>query len=376
MKNLNFENVLVVGVDTHKRSHTAVLVTPFCQVIETYELDNSTEKINAFLDDVLEKAAGKTVYFALEDVNCYGYHLSRAILSRGLKVFNVPAIYTERDRRHTSHIDKSDALDARGVARVLLTKSDSIPPEFMISEKTELSFQLKKMINDRKQLIRQNTMFKNQLHAILHEVFGDNYKRQVSYKDIFCPMAIMEWISILEQKKDYSSRRALVKFKNLEFVYQEIDLLDKQLEEKSNDDVKLLESIPGCSNQIASAIISEIVDITRFKSSAALAKYCGLAPREHSSGERIRHFVDRRGNRKLNNAIHRLAFAQLGSRCKAPGRWYFVKKVKEGKSKLSALRCLKRKMIDIIYQILTKKEKYKFNFSKCKDLDLDLKIPA
>ena len=189
-------------------------------------------------------------------------------------------------------------------------------------------------------------------------------------------MALMEWISILEVRSDYSSRRALVKFKNLEFVYQEIILLDKQLEEKSNDDIKLLESIPGCSNQTACAIIAEIGDVTRFKSQAALAKYTGLAPREHSSGKSIRHFVDRRGNRRLNNAIHKLAFAQLGSRCKAPGRWYFIKKIKEGKSKLSALRCLKRKMIDIVYQILTKKEAYKFNFSKCKDLDLNLKIPA
>ena len=168
MKNLNFDNALVVGIDTHKTCHTAVLVTPFCQVIETYELDNSMEKINAFLDDVLEKAVGKTVYFALEDVNCYGYHLSRAIYSRGLKVFNVPAIYTERDRKHTSHIDKSDALDAQGVARVLLTKSDSIPPEFMVSEKSELALNLKKMIADRKELMRQNTALRNQLHNILH----------------------------------------------------------------------------------------------------------------------------------------------------------------------------------------------------------------
>ena len=376
MKNLSFDNALVVGIDTHKLCHTAVLVTTFCQVIETYELDNSMEKINAFLDDVLRKAAGKIVYFALEDVNCYGYHLSRAILSRGQKVFNVPAIYTERDRRHTSHIDKSDALDAQGVARVLLTKSDSIPPQFMVSEKSELALKLKKMITDRKDLIRQNTMLKNQLHSILHEIYRDNYKKEVSYSKIFCPMALMEWISILEKRSDYNSRRALVKFKTLQFIYEEIKILDKQLEEKSNDDIKLLESIPGCSNQLACAIMSEIGDIKRFKSQSALAKYTGLAPREHSSGKSIRHFVDRRGNRRLNNAIHKLAFAQLGSRCKAPGRWYFVKKIKEGKSKLSALRCLKRKMIDIVYQILTKKEEYKFNFSKCKDLDLNLKIPA
>lgn len=376
MKNLNFDNILVVGIDTHKTCHTAVLVTPFCQVIETYELDNSIEKINAFLDDVLEKAFGKTIYFALEDVNCYGYHLSRAILSRGQKVFNVPAVYTERDRKHTSHIDKSDALDAQGVARVLLTKSDSIPPEFMVSEKSELALKLKKMIADRKELMRQNTALKNQLHNILHEIYGDNYRGESTYSKIFCPMALKEWISKPEKREDYTSRRALVKFKSLQFIYEEIKILDKQLQEKSNDDIKLLESIPGCSNQIASAIIAEIGDITRFRSQSALAKYTGLAPREHSSGKSIRHFVDRRGNRRLNNAIHRLAFCQLGNRCKATGRWYFVKKIKEGKSKLSALRCLKRKMIDIVYQILTKKEKYKFNYSKCKDLNLNIKIPA
>lgn len=360
MQHIDFANSLVVGIDNHKRSHTAVLVTPFCQTIAQYEFDNSEEKIDCFLDDIVKHSSGKKVIFALEDVNCYGFMLSRHILKKGFQVFNVPAIYTERDRKRTSHIDKSDALDAKGVARVLLTKSDSIPPQFMVSEKTELSIQLKRMIADRRQLVKQNTKLKNQLHSILHELFGDKYEETVTYRNIFCPMAVKQWIEKLQSKDGYTSRRALVKFQTLQLVYKELSILEEELKAKSNKDVELVESIPGCGNPTACAIIAEIGDIKRFRSPAALAKYCGLAPREHSSGETIRHFVDRRGNRKLNNAIHRLAFGQLGSNCKGPGKQYFEKKVKEGKSKLSALRCLKRKLIDVIFQILTKQEEYKF----------------
>ena len=368
MQHIDFENSLVVGIDNHKRSHTAVLVTPFCQTIAQYEFDNSIEKIDAFLDDVVKRTSGKKVIFALEDVNCYGFMLSRHILKKGFQVFNVPAIYTERDRKRTSHIDKSDALDAKGVARVLLTKSDSIPPQFMVSEKSELAIQLKRMIADRRQLVKENTKLKNQLHHILHEKYGDNYEGEVSYKDIFRPMAIKQWVEKLGAESDYTSRRALVKFQTLQLVYKELALLEEELKSKANKDIELLESIPGCGNPTACAIIAEIGDIKRFRSPAALAKYCGLAPREHSSGETIRHFVDRRGNRKLNNAIHRLAFGQLGSNCKGPGKKYFEKKVKEGKSKLSALRCLKRKLVDVIYQILTKQEEYKFFPKQLNDL--------
>ena len=92
-------------------------------------------------------------------------------------------------------------------------------------------------------------------------------------------------------------------------------------------------------------------DVGRFANQDHFAVYAGVAPIEHSSGGRIAHRLSRRGNRRLNNAIHIAALTQIRNPG-TDGRIYFERKVAEGKTKREALRSLKRQVSNAIFRQL------------------------
>ena len=78
----------------------------------------------------------------------------------------------------------------------------------------------------------------------------------------------------------------------------------------------------------------------------------GIAPVAVSSGGKHGHRLNRGGNRRLNKAFHMIALSQL--RCEPLARAYYAKKRAEGKTARSALRCLKRRLVDVVYRLWCK----------------------
>ena len=89
-------------------------------------------------------------------------------------------------------------------------------------------------------------------------------------------------------------------------------------------------------------------DASRFPSRDRFAAYNGTAPIEVSSGNRKIYRLSRRGNRRLNHAVHMAAVTQIRYR-HSDGRAYDDRKLAEGKTPKDALRCLKRRVSDAIY---------------------------
>jgi transposase len=108
----------------------------------------------------------------------------------------------------------------------------------------------------------------------------------------------------------------------------------------------------GCGVLTAVKIIVEIGDVRRFQSEAKLAKYAGIAPTQSQSGKKNRHHTNPFGNRKLNRAVHTIALSQIGKSGNEESKTYYQKKLAEGKSKLWALRCLRRFIIRRLYSTL------------------------
>ena len=110
-------------------------------------------------------------------------------------------------------------------------------------------------------------------------------------------------------------------------------------------------SIFGVGPIIAATVLGDVADVTRFPSADQFAAYNGTAPVEVSSGKRKVFRLSRRGNRRLNHAIHMAAVTQIRQR-HSDGRAYYDKKRAEGKTGKEALRALKRKISDAIYRQL------------------------
>jgi len=88
-------------------------------------------------------------------------------------------------------------------------------------------------------------------------------------------------------------------------------------------------------------------DVSRFPSRDNFAAYNGTAPIEVSSGNRKIYRLSRRGNRRLNHAVHMAAVTQIRYR-HSDGRACYDRKLAEGKTPEEALRCLKRRVSDAI----------------------------
>ena len=101
---------------------------------------------------------------------------------------------------------------------------------------------------------------------------------------------------------------------------------------------------------VAAKILARTGSITRFPSASAFASFCGVAPIEVSSGDVVRHRLSRAGDRQLNYALHVMALAQI--RYDGPGRSYYQRKRGAGKSHKEAMRCLKRRLADVVYRTM------------------------
>ena len=105
----------------------------------------------------------------------------------------------------------------------------------------------------------------------------------------------------------------------------------------------------GVGPVIAAAVIGDVRHVSRFPDRDHFASCNGTAPVEVSSGGRKVYRLSRRGNRRLNHAIHMAAVTQIRYR-HSPGRAYYDKKLAEGKTSKEALRALKRQVSDALYQ--------------------------
>jgi hypothetical protein len=107
----------------------------------------------------------------------------------------------------------------------------------------------------------------------------------------------------------------------------------------------------GVGPVIAAAVIGDVRDVSRFPGRDHFAACNGTAPIEVSSGPRKIYRLSRRGNRRLNHAIHMAAVTQIRHR-HSDGRAYYDKKLAEGKTPKEALRSLKRQVSNAIFACL------------------------
>jgi len=112
-----------------------------------------------------------------------------------------------------------------------------------------------------------------------------------------------------------------------------------------------LADLYGIGPIIAGRILAEVETIDRFPSKDHFASYNGTAPIDASSGEQVRHRLSRAGNRRINHALHMMAVTQIRNPG-STGRDYYERKRLEGKTPKEALRCLKRRLSDVVFRQL------------------------
>lgn len=352
MNTLN-ENSIVIGVDVHKYSHTAVAMNAWGE--EKGKLDFSNNNLETYTNWLKEMGLKEHIVVGLEDVNSYGIHLVEKLRSENYHIRYVPAILTERERKTSTNRAKSDEVDAKRVGKVILTKyEDTLPAKESIADERELSIarSLDLLLMERRDLTKNKTIIKNQLHCLIHQYYTENYREH-------CPRSwskkAINWF--LDDLKDNTSILATSitrRLTRLLFVEKQIYDISKEISiiGETSKEAKTLTTIHGCGIVTACSILAEVITIRRFKDKHHFSMYAGIAPTPHSSGRKHKMHTNPFGNRHLNRAIHTIALGQIAIKGDPRGKEYYQRKLKEGKTKLWALRCLKHQIAKKVFQML------------------------
>ena len=145
-------------------------------------------------------------------------------------------------------------------------------------------------------------------------------------------------------------RLAAEQLTELVAVEKKIKALTKELKAMVLARGSTLMDLPGVGPVVAARILADVGDVARFADRNRFASWTGTAPLDASSGEQIRHRLSRAGNRKMNHMLHIAAATQV--RLDTPGRAYYRRKLAAGKTRMEAMRCLKRRISDAVYRQL------------------------
>jgi transposase len=330
--------MIVIGVDVHKHSLTAVAVGEFGR-----SLDEHVGPVDGRIIDWARSLDGERLW-ALEDCRHVTRGLEQALLAAGERLVRVPPRLTAPQRRRGRTRGKSDVIDALAIARAALQEPNLIGP--LVGEETLR--ELKLLVDHRDDLVDERRRAQQRLRWHLHAldpalqvppgaldrtVWLDRLARQLARR---------------EQTTQTRIARELVG--RCRTLTRTILDLDRDLRERTQTLAPRLLQLPGCGSLTAAKLLCEIGPIDRFHSDAQLARHAGVAPLDASSGKHQRHRLDRGGNRQLNCALHRIAITQ--GRVHAPARAYLERKQTEGKSRREAIRCLKRQHARTVYTTL------------------------
>ena len=346
---------MFVGIDVHKDTHTAVGISPYGEKLFEITVGNYKNDFETLEEKVKEHSGVLSPFFGLEDVRGYGERLAGYLYEK-YPVYHVPSILVDRARQNATHPEKSDSLDALGVAKVMIQSIDTLLP-YTISKESEKAKQLKEISVDREDLVLERTRLKNQVHTLLYRIYNTEYANK--FKDPFALKALRFWRNAKPTCDLFLLKTMKRKVRRLLDIHTEVTDLEKDMIALLDAGGYTIQTASGCGMVLASSIVGEIGDINRFHSPGALSKYAGCSPRERSSGKKTRHVKTRSGNRRLNCAFHRMALAQISRMGNDRARAYFKRKVSEGKSKSQALVCLRRQMVNIIWMMLKHKTIYR-----------------
>ena len=142
---------------------------------------------------------------------------------------------------------------------------------------------------------------------------------------------------------------------------EQIDTLDKKIEEFSHQLNSPITSIPGIGKVYSAGIIAEIGNVNRFQSQASVAKYAGLVWTQHQSGnfEAQHTRLIKSGNRYLRYYL--LEAANSVRRCDSEFRRYYDLKYKEVNQfqHKRALALTARKLVRLAFRLLKDNRLYK-----------------
>ncbi len=313
--------MIVIGVDVHKHSVSAVAVDDVGRQLDALETSDAVEL--CLLGEAGWPAAPVGAG-GLPTRDARG--LERTLQQHRQRLVRVPPRLTAPERRRGRVRGKSDLIDALAIARAALREPllDSPRPE-----EARLR-ELKLLVDHRDDLVDERRRAQQRLRWHLHEL-DPTLKVPLGALD---RTVWLERIGRLLSRRQQTiqvriARELLNRCRSLTRTILE---LDSELHLQAAAIAPRLLELPGCGGLTAAKLLCEIGPVDRFRSDAQLARHAGVAPLDASSGKHQRHRLDRGGNRQHQLRLPSTEIAVTQGRVHPPAKAYLERKQAEGKA--------------------------------------------
>jgi transposase len=336
--------MIVIGTDTHKRSHTCGAV----QGTTARALAERTAEVGRRgFDELLvwARGLGGERVWAIEDCRQVSGGFERFLVARGERIVRIAPKHMAGARKSARERGKSDSIDAFAIARAALKEGIETLPSAHLDER---ALEIRLLLDHRENLVAERSRDQSRLRWHLHDL----------WPELEIPAGGLDrekWLAQASGRLARAPQSARVRIARqlvgqIKERTRAVRALECELAQLVAAYAPQLLAERGCGPLTAAKLIGEIAGAERFGSDAKLARTGGVAPIPASSGNTSRHRLDRGGNRQLNAALHRLA-VNKGKYCPRSSA-YLERKEAEGKSRKEALRCLKRFLARRVWRLL------------------------
>ena len=334
--------VTTIGIDPHKATHTAVAIDDDEIVLDEITIRADKDQTSKLIEWATSVDGDGRVW-AVEAATGLGHLLSQQLVASGETVVDVPPVLASRIRVLSSgRSNKNDENDARSVAIAALRR------ESLAEVKREDEAAVLRMLAKRhRELTALRTQAVCRLHAILAVLRPGGMGHRLSAKQASRMLQGLRGLDAVGEQRRLMAKTHLVDIRRLD---RDLEAIKARIRRAVAAADTTVTDIYGVGPVVAAFLIGYTRPIERFTSADRYAAYNGTAPIEVSSGGKTRHRLSRRGNRTLNHAIHTAAVTQISHH--TPGKVYYDRKLDEGKTDKEALRALKRRISNAVYQQL------------------------
>jgi transposase len=322
---------ITVGVDTHAEVHVAVAKDSFGRRLDAISVPTTLAGYAELLG--WAQRLGEIEAWGIEGTGSFGAGLTRFLHRHGQVVVEV----NRPDRAARRRRGKSDPLDAEAAARAVQAQQGSVPKAG--DGQVEM---IRSLRVARTSAIKARTQAVNALKALVVTA-PEELREQL--RELSAVRLVQTAAALEPGPVTTPVAAATLGLRTLARRYQalsaELTTLDTELDRLTRMAAPKLVVLFGVGSDSAGALLVAAGDNPdRLRSNAAFAMLCGASPIEASSGKTRRHRLNRGGDRQANAALYRIVIARL--RHDQQTKDYLARRIREGKSKKEAIRCLKR----------------------------------
>lgn len=336
----------VIGADTHARSHAlSILASPTGELVDEAQFPATSAGLARAIAWAGRRTGGDlTSLWVIEGTGTYGARLARAATEAGYTAVEAARMNARANRG----IGKSDPLDARRIAQAVLPLELTELRTPRADDGARAAVRV--LITSREHMSGERTAAINALTALLRVTdLGIDARRALTATQV---ATVAAWRSRREAIAEAVAREEAVR------LAQRVNALDGQLKTNTKRITELLAQSPaqdllqqpGIGPVTAAVAFAAWSHPGRVRSEAAFASLAGVNPIPASSGNTIRHRINRGGDRRLNRALHMAIVTRM--RMDPRTRAYVERRTAEGRTQREIRRCLKRYLARQIYRQL------------------------